>query len=306
MQWSRSTLPFALAAAAVAGAAWLPGAGSVEAAPRTDHTRQLDVDRDLHPGRGPYFGLRVNSMDVGGRARTVACLDYACHGIAPGSAAESYQLVRHAFLEAEVTRLACDEILREAFLDAEIDYTAFVVTTRWMRLRGPSETPVGGFVGRCWVRAEFHLGGEDGRDFQVPLLDLGMIGTTGMKPGRGEGADRCDAPLHDEGWYQGGFVHKGLRRIQQAFEITDPDRLSTLRTLANALVAGTFEGEIAFAEDAESAADYCDIASQKWFFDGLVAWKCRPDHRPTDRVAPQDKPDSRGRGLERALRDRAE
>ena len=308
MTWMRSTVSFTCAAAAVAAVAFATGVPRVEAAPRNDQTRQLDTDRDLRTDRGPFFGLRVNSMDVRGQARTISCLDYSCPGIRPGSPLENYQLVRHAFLDVDVAQLLCDEILVETFRGHDVTYAAYLVTTRWMRRQGPSDTPIGGFVGQMKIYASFVApAGAVDRSFRVHLITTGLVGTTGMKPGLGEGRDRCDTPLHDEGYYQGYFEKKGLRKIQRALELTDGAHLRVLKVLAGVIIAGTFEGEIEIADDSQDPLDYCNIAAEGFRFDGLIAYKCKPSRPVTDRVPPEDRPiRDRRDSLEDALRNEAD
>lgn len=292
--------PFAAAAVLVAAAAWLPGVEAAEAAggrSANDHTRQLDPERPIDARKGPFFGLRVNSMDVTGEARTLACYEYTCPGLLPGEEPQAYQFVRHAFRRSLVRPLACDEILPLAFVGHDVRYSADVLTSRWIRRRGPSGTPIGGFVGKLYVNATLEVAdGDAERTVTIPFMDLNLIGTTGMRPGRSTGSDdpdavddRCDAPLHDEGWYQGRFHVPGLRKIEKLVRPDSAAHIRILRRLAGSVIAGSFEGRLVLAGSTTDESDHCDLAGARWWFDGLLGHRCRgvsPDPRVEQRREP--------------------
>ena len=292
----RPVLTLAISTAVVAVAAWAPGVGNADAAPRDrdDHTRTLDQDRAIRSDRGPFFGLRVNSMDVRGEAITLACIEYRCSGLLPDEPLRRYQMVRHGYRDAPIRALDCDEILPAVFVGHTAHYRAQVITTRWMRMQGPSGSPIGGFLGVARIDAILEPDETLDRRVRIPFIDLGLIGTTGMRPGRSHDAadsdlvnDRCDTPFHDEGYYQGSFNRKGLRKIQRLVNDDCGDRIRVLRKLAGAVVAGTFEGRHVLRIDDPNSRDYCEIGESAWWFDGLLGHRCKVKRPETDvRVDP--------------------
>ena len=300
MRIFRKAVPFVTAALLVSAVAWLPGF-SAEAAPSSssnDHTRGLDHERPIRPSKHAFFGLKVNSMDVEGDARTLACYEYVCPGILPNDQPHRYQFVRHAYRNAGLNALLCDEILPIAFVGHTVTYSADVLTSRWMRRRGPSGTPIGGFVGKLYVNATVTVGNDVERTVRIPFLDINLIGTTGLRPGRSTNAvdsrtvvDRCNAPLHDEGYYQGVFHRKGLRVIERLVRPDSAAHIRILRRLAGSVIAGTFEGRLSLPQGVADTADYCDLTTARWWFDGLLGYRCRkiaPDPRVKQEREPSE------------------
>ena len=52
--------------------------------------------------------------------------------------------------------------------------------------------------------------------------------------------------------------------------------IKMLRQIDQAVLAGTFEGHLDVPTNANGRLDYCDIQKGAWWFDGLLAWKCKP------------------------------
>ena len=237
-----------------------------------------DADRALDVKRGPFFGLRVHSMDVAGEARNLACFEYVIDGLRPGPQPETYDLVRTAY-DVRVAQSKCDEVMGLPLpptLEVK-GWRGVMGQTRWMRRVGPASTPIGGFVGRLAVEA---IVNDVGRG--IPVFDFHLAGTTGLRPMRGDpddntartDEDRCTAPRHDEGWYVGRVERKAL--VAFAKELGDVDGVAKLlRTLDRSVLAGTFEGHLAITPNDESRLDYCDIEKGAWWFDGLLAWDAR-------------------------------
>ncbi len=286
-----------LAALLVGGAAVLPAltVPEAEAAPgKALFARDSDNDRALHPRRGPFFGLRVNSMDVESNARVLACFRYRCPPLAPDGAPDEYQVVRSAQVDLDVKIGECDEVLGRALGDRAISYRATTITTRWIRTVGPNgRTPVGGFIGRMDIDALVRIGDHTG---YLPYLDFRLIGTQGLRPHRGDPeaepdareTTRCDAAFHDEGYYEGQFDRRGLRRL---LGVVDGSALAIarLRRLASARIVGTFEGRTQLDESAASEFDFCKLDSVAWWMDGIAGYRCRKppevsDESPTDTI----------------------
>jgi hypothetical protein len=250
----------------------------------------VDDLKPIEHGKGPFYGLRVNSMDLAGDARRVAAFDYECEGFLPGEDKQTYQVVRTAWKGPITPNASCDEVLAAALpKDAAVKYAGRLVTTRWIRDVGPTGTPVGGFVGRLEVlvgRTDVDADSEDAK--LVPLLQFHVIGTQGLRPHRGDPDDaeasaeaRCGAPLHDEGFYRGGFDKRSLKALAARFSDSNVgNRL--VKTLAEAQIVGTFEGRLHLgASESEKAYDFAALDKAGWWFDGVMGWKCRP---------PKDKP----------------
>ncbi len=295
---SRSALTAAALVGAVAAGPFLSGS-EAEARPSAarDHfTRPSDNDRRIHPRRGPFFGLRVNSMNVDAAAKVLSCFTYRCKGLAMNAPVETYQLVRSIHVDPKVDATACDEILLSAFNGHKMRFRSTSRTTRWIRDKGPNGvTPVGGFVGHMDIDAVFVA--DDGATIRVPYLEFRMIGTQGLRPHAGSGdvgasADsRCASPYHDEGYYHGGLSVRGLRRILKEVG-SDPANVAVLRRLHRNIVAGTFEGRIKLADGADDY-DFCEIERVAWWFDGLLGYACRPrrTEAPADKLDPPERPD---------------
>jgi hypothetical protein len=239
-----------------------------------DHLRPVD------PVRGPFFGLRVHSMDVGGEAENLACFEYACDGLRPGSPAEKYELVRTAY-KVRVAPGECDEVMKLP-LAPTIDVQGWrgrMGQTRWMRREGPGGTPVGGFVGRLVIAALVGAGQRE-----LPVFDIALAGTTGLRPMRGDPDDttavaegRCTAPRRDEGWYVGRIDRRAL--FLYARELGDERGvIQMLRRIDRGLLAGNFEGRLGISAADDRSIDYSKIEKGAWWFDGLFAWKCRHPH----------------------------
>jgi hypothetical protein len=267
------------AAAAVAGLAALTSPREASAGPASRFLDPVVHDRAVRPDRGPFFSLRVHSMDAEAEAENLACFEYAAEDPL-GGGARKYDLVRTAY-KGRAAASDCDEILGVLLPPgATASYRVRAGTTRWIRREGPAGTPVGGFVGKMEVFADLTLAsGETVSD--VRLLELGLAGTTGLRPMRGNpddatllDEDRCRAPRHDEGWYLGRFDRRTLARYL-GLEADDPERIAFVRSLARSLVGGTFEGRLEIDPDAASRLDYCYIAKAGWWFDGLAATDVR-------------------------------
>ncbi len=167
-------------------------------------------------------------------------------------------------------------------------------TTRWIRDVGPNaRTPVGGFVGRMDIDAVIAVGDGEG---VLPYLDFGIIGTQGLRPRRAdpeatEATDetsRCDAPFHDEGYYDGRFDRRGLRRLAGLVK-GDELAIARLRRLAQTRFIGTFEGRTFLDDDRVREFDFCELDRVVWWMDGIAGFRCkRPpdvaDESPTDVV----------------------
>lgn len=282
MRWRESVLVCAVSTAIVLAAA----GSTASAAPRSDSPAAgrrafFDARDHLRPvdaKRGPFFGLRVHSMDVTGDATNVACFEYVCDGLRPGPQPEKYDLVRTVY-RVRVAPTGCDEVMTLP-LPPSADvrgYRGWMGQTRWMRRQGPGGTPIGGFVGRLEIAASVGP-----LEREIPLLDVAIAGTTGLRPMRGDPDDgtlhddgRCTAPLHDEGWYVGRIDRRALVAFAQ--ELGEKDGvIAMLRAIDKSLLAGTFEGRLAITPDDEGRLDYCKIEKGGWWFDGLLASVCRP------------------------------
>jgi hypothetical protein len=239
----------------------------------SDATHVVDGDR------GPFYGLRVNSMNFAADAKNVANFEYTIAGFLPGDGRETYQLVRTAW-RGDVTRnMDCDEVLGLAFpAGASLRYVGRMVTTRWIRDVGPNgKTPVGGFVGEFSVAV---TRGDTADAPVLPLLALRVIGTQGLRPMRGDPTDptyspmdRCSAPLHDEGFYQGGFDHRTLTVLAKGAQDAG-NSLKPYRALWNTRIIGTFEGRLDLAPTADPLAyRFGALSKGAWWFDGLMGWK---------------------------------
>ena len=248
---------------------------------------ESDNTRPVSDTRGPFFGLRVNSMDVGAAVKVVACYDYRCPGIQP-STSETYQLVRSVQADRELTTNQCDEVFGP-ITDESIRYRVQASTTRWIRDIGPNGvTPVGGWIGRMRIVAVVQ-GCEDSVHRSV-LFDAGLIGTQGLRPRRGDTtvtpdeSDRCSAPFHDEGYYQAAPHKPGLRLLKKHFE-DDDVALAHLDAISKSLIVGTFEGRLGVDADAADPFDFCQLRKVGWWFDGVMAYRCRmPNTDPADPV----------------------
>lgn len=283
----------ALIAASSASAA--PSATGADAsAGRGRFFRAADADRAIDARRGPFFGLRVHSMDVAGPAKNVACFEYVIDGLRPGVQPETYDLVRTVY-DVQVAPSACDEVMGLP-LPPNADVRAWhgvMGQTRWMRRNGPSSTPVGGFVGRLVIEAVVGGDGSSDGGRRIGVFDFQLAGTTGLRPMRGDPDDasarsdeaRCGAPRHDEGWYVGRVQRKALLAFAREFgDVDGVPRM--LRTIDRSVLAGTFEGHLAIAPDADARIDSCNIEKGAWWFDGLLAWDAKRA-RVTDRTTPE-------------------
>jgi hypothetical protein len=244
--------------------------------------------------RGPFYGLRVNSMDVAAEAMNLAWFEYGCEGLTPSEPRRRYQLIRTAYLGEVTPDEHCDEILRTVVPpSANVEYQARMITTRWVRDIGPNGvTPVGGFLGDMSVSVKR-------TDLApVPIFNARLAGTQGLRPRRGDATDavaaaddRCSAPLHDEGYYFGSFDRRGLTRLALVSQNAGGAPVSTFRKLLNARILGTFEGRL----ELEPSTDvrpyrFGRIAKADWWFDGLVGWKRRPADEPSDADPPEVRP----------------
>lgn len=285
MQWKRTAFAFGAACAAVAATEIaLESAASAATRPAkavaVGGRRFFDVQDHLRPvdvRRGPFFGLRVQSMDVAGDAENVACFEYVCDGLRPGPQPERYEMVRTLY-RVRVAPTDCDEVMG-LVLPPAADLRAWggwMGQTRWMRRAGPHGTPVGGFVGRLEIAA---LVGPIERPIRA--FDLTLAGTTGLRPTRGNPDEtiatddgRCTAPRHDEGWYAGRVDRHALRAF--AKELGDERGVAAmLRTIDRSILAGTFEGRLAAEAADDGGPSYCKIEKAAWWFDGLLAWNCK-------------------------------
>jgi hypothetical protein len=255
--------------------------GPIDPPTRGGFCDEADVVRTIRPDKGPFFGLRVNSMDMRAEAKRVACLEYACHGLLPGDGSKRYQLVRNVWRGGVAANEPCDEVLAAPLPEgAEVRYEAFLRTTRWVRDVGPNgETPVGGFVGEMKIEA---ARGTGDATLRLPLVELRLIGTQGLRPGRGDPAEsvlaasdkRCGAPLHEEGFYQGGFDRRGLAFLARIAR-EQGGSIEPFRALAGARIVGTFEGQLTLYPTADVRPyRFCDLESGVWWFDGLLGWRC--------------------------------
>lgn len=283
MQWKRWATSLGLAGAMVTGTALAAGGASDAAGVKAPPARgglgdPADAARVVDADRGPFYGIRVNAMDLRADAKRVACFEYAIAGILPGEGAERYQLVRTAW-RGDVTRDAdCDEVLGLPFpAEAAVRYVGRMVTTRWIRDVGPNgKTPVGGFVGELAVDV---TRGDSADAPVLPLLALRVIGTQGLRPSRGDefgiAGDRCSAPPHDEGFYQGGYDRRTLTVLARVAQ--DAGRpVETFRILANARIVGTFEGELTLDPTMDPRPNrFCALSSGTWSFGGLLGWRAK-------------------------------
>jgi hypothetical protein len=283
MRCHRTLRSAAFAALLVGGATALPllTVDNADAGPsRARFARDSDNDRTLDVRRGPFFGLRVNSMDVASDALVFACFRYRCPSLAPDGAPDRYHVVRSAQVDLDVDVGECDELLGRALGDRVVSYRAITITTRWIRDVGPNgRTPVGGFIGRMDIDALVRIGDSQG---YLPYLDFGLIGTQGLRPHRGDPdaeADanettRCDAVFHDEGYYDGHFDRRGLRRLLGVVG-DDPIAIARLRRLASTRIVGTFEGKTRLDEDRASPYDFCELDEVVWWMDGIAGYRCK-------------------------------
>ena len=293
MRWSGSFSAAGLAALLVTGTALAAGAadpaqnvkdegGPIDAPTRGGFCDAADAVRTIRPDKGPFFGIRVNSMDVRAEAKRVACLEYACRGLLPGDGSKRYQLVRNVWRGGVTPDAGCDETLAAPLPEgADVRYEAFLRTTRWVRdVGGNGETPVGGFVGEMQIDAARGTGADT---LRLPLVALRLIGTQGLRPGRGDPAEnvlaaqdkRCSAPLHEEGFYQGGFDRRGLAFLARLAH-EQGGSIEPFRMLAGARIVGTFEGQLTLDPTADVRPyRFCNLESAVWWFDGLLGWRCR-------------------------------
>jgi hypothetical protein len=239
-----------------------------------------DGNRPIDAVNGPFYGLRVNSMDFTADAKRVAEFDYTLAGFLPGDADQHYQLVRTVW-SGDVARDAnCDEMLGLPFpADASVRFLGRMTTTRWIRDLGPNgKTPVGGFVGDFDVDVT-RAGAET---VVVPLLSLRVIGTQGLRPAMADptlstsgDTDRCSSPLHDEGFYQGVFARRTLFVLAKAAQASG-DSFATYRQLANARIVGTFEGTLQLDPTADPRPyRFGALSKGTWNFDGVLGWRGR-------------------------------
>ena len=256
--------------------------GRIDPPTRGGFCDEADAVRPIRSDRGPFFGIRVNSMDLRAEAKRVACLEYACQGLLPGDGSQRYQLVRNVWRGGVAKNEDCDEVLAAPLPEgADVRYEAFLRTTRWVRDHGPNgETPVGGFVGEMQIDAARGTGDQT---LRLPLVDLRLIGTQGLRPGRGDPSEavlaasdkRCGAPLHEEGFYQGGFDRRGLTFLARIAH-EQGGSIEPYRALAGARIVGTFEGQLTLAPtDDVRPYRFCNLESGVWWFDGLLGWRCR-------------------------------
>jgi hypothetical protein len=170
-----------------------------------------------------------------------------------------------------------------------VSYRAITITTRWIRDVGPNgRTPVGGFIGRMDIDALVRIGDSQG---YLPYLDFGLIGTQGLRPRRGDpdaAADenettRCDAAFHDEGYYDGHFDRRGLKRLLGVVG-DDPIAIARLRRLASTRIVGTFEGRTRLDEDREGLYDFCELDEVVWWMDGIAGHRCKKPPEVNDRT----------------------
>lgn len=271
------------AALLVAGAAALPAFTVEEAEARPGRAlfaRESDNDRDLHVRRGPFFGLRVNSMDVDSDALVFAAFRYRCPALAPDGSPDRYHVIRSIQVDLDVEVGDCDELLGRALGDRALSYRAITTTTRWIRDVGPNgRTPVGGFIGRMDIDALVRVGDAEG---YLPYLDFGLIGTQGLRPRRGDAtttpdeneSTRCDAVFHDEGYFDGRFDRRGLRRLLNAVD-GDPLSVARLRRLAETRIVGTFEGRTFLDQGGQGPFDFRELDRVVWWMDGIAGYRCR-------------------------------
>ncbi len=255
---------------------------------RGDYTSDVDNRRPLHRKRGPFYGIRVNSMDFDGEAKVLASYSYRCPPLGPDGTPEVYHVVRSIQADTDVDVTDCDEVLERAFGGRDVTFSAVATTTRWIRDTGPNgTTPVGGFLGHMDLDATF-AGGPDGT-VTIPMLDFRMIGTQGLRPRRGDPdassdpgeVTRCDAPFHDEGYYDARVDPKGLRKLVRRFG-DDNLVVDRLRRLGHSVIAGTFEGRTFLAADRERAHDFAELDRVVWWMDGVVGFQCRPPDAAVD------------------------
>ncbi len=286
----------ALTAVAVVGLAAAPFIGTTPAEAKNrrgksavaSFANERDNTRPVDDTRGPFFGLRVNSMDVGAAVKVVSCWDYRCPGIQPGTS-ETYQFVRSIQVDRELSTTQCDEIFGP-ITDEGVRYRVQADTSRWIRDIGPNGiTPVGGWIGRMRIVAVVQ-GCEDSVHRAV-LFDVGLIGTQGLRPRRGitpvvdtAEAGRCSAPFHDEGYYQGSPHKPGLRLLNKYFG-DDTVAIAHLKTISESVLIGTFEGRLGVDADAADPFDFCQLRKVGWWFDGVMGYRCRmPNTDPADPV----------------------
>ncbi len=298
--WYRPLRGVGLAAVLVGGAALssalaAPPAragGSRAPSSKASFTRASDNQQTLHRKRGPFYGLRVNSMDVDGKVVVLSCFRYRCPQLDGDGRPDRYTVVRSIHVDRDVDVTDCDEILGSALGDRAVRYRAITRTTRWIRDRGPNgRTPIGGFIGRMDIDAVVKVGGGEA---VLPYLDFAIVGTQGLRPRRGDPdateetdeKSRCDAPFHDEGYYDGRFDRRGLRRLA-ALVAGDELAIARLRRLAQTRFVGTFEGRTFLDEDRVRDFDFCELDRVVWWMDGVAGFRCRrppevSDESPTD------------------------
>jgi hypothetical protein len=270
----------------VAGTAFAAGGASVSVTAgvgagvqRGGFGDPADLRRVSPLRRGPAYGLRVNSMNVAADAMNLAWYEYACDGLTSAEGSRRYQLVRTAYLGTVTPDKDCDEILRFVVPPgADVRYEARMITTRWVRDIGPNgTTPVGGFLG------EMNVSVTRGDLAPVSIFNVRLAGTQGLRPERGDPTDstavpgdRCSAPLHDEGFYAGGFDRRGLTRLANVSQADGGAPPEAFRKLLNARVLGTFEGSLVLQPTADVRPyRFAHIDKAAWWFDGLVGWRCK-------------------------------
>ena len=290
-------LTLSAAIVAVTAAGTLLDTGSAEAASRVEISRPQLADKSLHHRRGPFFGLRVNSFDVDAEAKVTGCYTYKCPPIVDDGPRTRYHVVRSIQKDDDVRVTDCDEVLIRAFGGREVSFSAFVRSVRWIRDIGPNgRTPVGGFLARMDLDATFAAG--PGGSVTFGMLDYSIIGTQGLRPRRGDvsttpDADetsRCDAPFHDEGYYEARVDRKGARLIQRLFG-DDNVLIRRLKRLNKSVIVGTLEGRTDIRDDSRGPYDFCALNRVTWWFDGLVGYRCRKLPEPAVDTRPVDQPE---------------
>ena len=286
-----------LAAALVTAAAWAADKTATDGpstegegggAPPEDAAQFGDVHdgvKTIKERGGPFFGIRVNSMDFAGDAKAIACFEYRCEGLLKSDNPEAYQVVRTAWKGPITPNVGVDEILGLPALPlTNVRYVGRMMTTRWIRDQGPGGTPVGGFVGDLRIAAVDTSGGSTLP--AIPIWAFRIRGTQGLRPSRGDPNDpnfdnsaRDRAPLHDEGFYAGGVDKRTVRALAQLFGTrSDPAADAVRRRLLNSRVIGTFEGtlRIGTLPVAETRGfRFCFMDAGAWRFDGVLGFRCK-------------------------------